>query len=175
MDNYEDAIDLCPETETKHLSLLFSNLAICYSKQVSFLQYRWGPIVERLGELHYQRDEFDQIWFQSLEAVMDASGGIFYDREARGSSGRQIHYSPRFDFLIDYKACQKICPSDAMINKKVMEYTHKVEELNEKRKNEALKTLKDLGNSLLGKIGLSLDNFKMEQNSNGSYNIQFKQ
>ncbi|SIO73310.1 Tetratricopeptide repeat protein 1 [Babesia microti strain RI] len=43
-------------------------------------------------------------------------------------------------------------------------------------KAEVISKLKDLGNTLLGKIGLSLDNFKVEQNpQTGSYNIQFKQ
>jgi hypothetical protein len=36
--------------------------------------------------------------------------------------------------------------------------------------------LKDLGNSLLGNFGLSLDNFKTVQDpKTGSYNIQFEQ
>jgi hypothetical protein len=34
--------------------------------------------------------------------------------------------------------------------------------------------LKNIGNSLLGYFGLSLDNFKMEQGSSGGYNISFK-
>ena len=36
--------------------------------------------------------------------------------------------------------------------------------------------LKDLGNSILGNFGLSLDNFKTVQDpKTGSYNIQFEQ
>ncbi len=36
--------------------------------------------------------------------------------------------------------------------------------------------LKDLGNTLLGKVGLSLDNFKAEKDPNtGSYSINFSQ
>jgi hypothetical protein len=37
-------------------------------------------------------------------------------------------------------------------------------------------TLKGFGNSLLGRFGLSLDNFKAEQDpATGSYNLQFVQ
>ena len=45
----------------------------------------------------------------------------------------------------------------------------------EKEQEEMMGKLKDMGNSLLGKIGLSLDNFKTEQRADGSYNIAFNQ
>ena len=44
----------------------------------------------------------------------------------------------------------------------------------EKEKDEMLGKLKDLGNTVLGKFGLSLDNFKVNQNANGGYNINFQ-
>jgi hypothetical protein len=45
----------------------------------------------------------------------------------------------------------------------------------EVEQEEMMGKLKDMGNSLLGKIGLSLDNFKTEQREDGSYNIAFSQ
>jgi len=51
----------------------------------------------------------------------------------------------------------------------------KVDQLNEKRKEEVLTGLKSIGNSILGYFGMSLDNFQLNQNDNGSYNVQFKQ
>lgn len=44
----------------------------------------------------------------------------------------------------------------------------------EKMKEEVLGNLKKAGNFILGKFGMSLDNFGMNQNQDGSYNIQFK-
>ena len=51
----------------------------------------------------------------------------------------------------------------------------KVDQLNEKRKDEVISGLKNIGNSILGYFGMSIDNFQMNQNDNGSYNVQFKQ
>ncbi|KAK4538223.1 hypothetical protein CDCA_CDCA16G4248 [Cyanidium caldarium] len=43
----------------------------------------------------------------------------------------------------------------------------------EKQKTEALDQLKELGNSLLGHFGLSLDNFQPTRNPDGTYSIQY--
>lgn len=44
-----------------------------------------------------------------------------------------------------------------------------------KLKDEALGKLKELGNSILGNFGMSLDNFKMTQDPNtGSWNIRYE-
>lgn len=44
----------------------------------------------------------------------------------------------------------------------------------EKKKDEVLTQLKGLGNSLLGKFGMSLDNFKLEKNEQGGYSVQYQ-
>lgn len=49
-------------------------------------------------------------------------------------------------------------------------------ERQEKMKEEMMGKLKDLGNTLLGKFGLSLDNFKAEKDpGTGGYSIRFQQ
>ena len=35
-------------------------------------------------------------------------------------------------------------------------------------------SLKNLGNMVLGKFGMSLDNFKMNKNQDGTYNIAYQ-
>jgi len=78
--------------------------------------------------------------------------------------------------LEDYKKLLTVNPKDeAFFKQKILALEKKVEELNEKRKGEVLDNLKKLGNSVLKNFGMSLDNFKMEKNEGGSYNISFKQ
>lgn len=51
-----------------------------------------------------------------------------------------------------------------------------MKEQQEKQMAEMMSQLKGFGNTILGKFGLSLDNFKMEKDPNtGSYSIQFNQ
>lgn len=44
----------------------------------------------------------------------------------------------------------------------------------EKEKEEMIGQLKDIGNKLLGLVGLSLDNFKVEKDPNGGMRINFQ-
>lgn len=67
-------------------------------------------------------------------------------------------------------------PSNSWAHQVVARLQPVVAERHEKLKSEMLGKLKDLGNSLLGKFGLSLDNFKTEKDpSTGSYSIKFQQ
>jgi hypothetical protein len=51
----------------------------------------------------------------------------------------------------------------------------KLMEVQEKEKDEMIDKLKDLGNSFLGKFGLSTDMFKFEQRDEGGYGMRFEQ
>jgi hypothetical protein len=44
----------------------------------------------------------------------------------------------------------------------------------DKEKDEMLNQLKELGNGLLGKFGLSTDMFKFEQQEGGGYGVKFE-
>ena len=74
----------------------------------------------------------------------------------------------------DWKAIVAAEPSHADAQRNVRRLEPVVAEKTEKQKEEVLGKLKDLGNSLLGKFGMSLDNFKATKDPNtGSYSISY--
>jgi len=78
--------------------------------------------------------------------------------------------------LRDAKQALALEPGNASIRKSVGRLQKIENERLEKLKEETMGKLKDLGNSLLGNFGLSLDNFQAVQDpGTGSYNISFNQ
>ena len=80
------------------------------------------------------------------------------------------------DALKDAKVALEIDPRNAAARRDVARLQKIEDERLEKLKEETLGKLKDLGNSILGNFGLSLDNFNAVQDpSTGSYSISFNQ
>jgi hypothetical protein len=66
--------------------------------------------------------------------------------------------------------------SNSVAKYNIQKWEPVVKERQEKMKEEMLGKLKDLGNSVLGHFGMSLDNFKMEKDPNsGGYSIKMQQ
>ena len=78
--------------------------------------------------------------------------------------------------LDDMKKVVEIDPSVAEARRAVPRLQVAAEKKAEELKEQMMGQLKELGNSLLGKFGMSLDNFKAEKDpATGSYNISFQQ
>lgn len=78
--------------------------------------------------------------------------------------------------LEDVKRCLEIDPGYVTARKEAVRLEKAVTEKQEKMKEEVIGKLKDLGNTILGKFGLSLDNFKMKKDPNtGGYSMNFSQ
>jgi tetratricopeptide (TPR) repeat protein len=78
------------------------------------------------------------------------------------------------DALADAKEALALDPNNSSIKKNVARLQKLEDERLEKLKEETFDKLKDLGNSILGNFGLSVDNFKAVKDPNtGSYSISF--
>mmetsp|Transcript_14385 Transcript_14385/g.23750 ORF Transcript_14385/g.23750 Transcript_14385/m.23750 type:complete len:289 (-) Transcript_14385:1163-2029(-) len=77
--------------------------------------------------------------------------------------------------LKDAKIAQDFEPSNVNIRTNVKRLQKLEDERMEKLKEETMGKLKDLGNSILGNFGMSLDNFKATQGPDGNYSINFNQ
>lgn len=77
--------------------------------------------------------------------------------------------------LADVKAVLEIDPSYTLARKECIRLEKAVTEKQEKMKEEVMGKLKSLGNTILGKFGLSLDNFKMQPKEDGTYSMSFEQ
>eukprot|EP01083_Nonionella_stella_P037743 102877_1 len=76
--------------------------------------------------------------------------------------------------LRDAKKAMDLDPQNKEFRRHVSRLQKIEDERMEKLKEETMGKLKDLGNSILGNFGLSLDNFKAQQDpGTGSYNISF--
>jgi len=77
--------------------------------------------------------------------------------------------------LKDANMAQEIDPKSKDIQNHIQRLQKIENERIEKLKTETMAKLKDLGNSILGNFGMSLDNFKTDKDPNtGSYNISFQ-
>ena len=79
------------------------------------------------------------------------------------------------DIGVDVNRLLELEPQDQYALRRKHPLEEQCRERAEKMKEEAMAKLKELGNSLLGAFGFSLDNFQMQQDPNtGSYSISFQ-
>ncbi|XP_057514645.1 uncharacterized protein LOC130796330 [Actinidia eriantha] len=77
--------------------------------------------------------------------------------------------------IADLKKVVELDPSDVQARRTIQRLEPLAAEKREKMKQEMIDKLKDMGNSILGRFGMSVDNFKAVQDPNtGSYSISFQ-
>ncbi|KAK9805260.1 hypothetical protein WJX72_009420 [[Myrmecia] bisecta] len=150
VDKYTDALEAAPE-RAKQRAVYFANRAACHLKLRQFAQ-----------------------------AARDCSAAIDLDPTyLKAWLRRCTAYGELDDLdraLADASKIVELDPGNAGAVATVRRLTPIVEERREKMKEEMIGKLKELGNTVLGKFGMSLDNFKAEKDpATGSYSINFKQ
>ncbi|KAF7147223.1 hypothetical protein RHSIM_Rhsim03G0261300 [Rhododendron simsii] len=77
--------------------------------------------------------------------------------------------------IADLKKVLELDQSDVQVRRTIQRLEPLAAEKREKMKQEMIDKLKDMGNSVLGRFGMSIDNFKAVQDPNtGSYSISFQ-
>lgn len=151
IEQYNQAILYSPTDDTDNLSIYYNNRCACYLQLKQYEQC----INDATESLKLQPHNTKALIRRSLA----------YEKQTK--------YNDAFN---DIKQAVEIEPS----NKQLQSDLNKLQKLNdeqlEQQKNEMLGKLKGLGNTILGKFGMSLDNFQAVKDPNtGSYSISMKQ
>eukprot|EP00923_Selenidium_pygospionis_P008797 GHVN01015039.1.p1 GENE.GHVN01015039.1~~GHVN01015039.1.p1 ORF type:complete len:526 (-),score=131.67 GHVN01015039.1:844-2421(-) len=113
------------------------------------------------------------------DAIADCTEAIYYDPDYIKAYLRRFQsYEAQKKWHEALSDVNKAIELDPSLIGRYGAKQRKIETLSkeqfEKEKDEMVGKLKEFGNWALGKVGLNLDNFQVEQNEGGSYNIQFK-
>lgn len=151
---YTQGILACPEDEKRLKSVLYSNRAAC----------------------HIMLDNMDGALVDSNDAIdFDDTYTKAYLRRFTVLERKEKWHDALRDINRAFELDEGLKNDISLVNRQKHVEKNSAE-LFEREKKEMVGKLKDLGNMFLGKVGLSLDNFQVEQNpQTGSYNIQFKQ
>ncbi|KAJ3682300.1 hypothetical protein LUZ60_014873 [Juncus effusus] len=152
LSKYETALQIASEIESSEeiRSMCHANRAICFSK---------------LGKY----DETIKECTRALELNPSYIKALL----RRGEAHEKLeHYD---EAIADMKKITELDPSNDHARKSLRRLEPIAAEKREKMKEEMIGKLKEMGNSVLGKFGMSIDNFQAVKDPNtGSYSIQFQ-
>ena len=152
LDAYSEALELAPRTPDHEYSraVFYANRAACFAELA-----RYGDVVSDCTRAL----ELDPRYLKA------------YVRRSRAHEALESLE----DALADVNEALKIDPTQRALAAERSRLETTIRERNEKLKDEMLGKLKEVGNSILGAFGMSLDNFQMVQDpATGSYSINYK-
>jgi len=147
---YSEAIFLMPSASSQEKAILHANRAACWQRLG-----RWEDVIEDC----------------KVAIELDPSYLKAYCRRSAAYEAQNKWH----DALEDLKKAIELDPSlkSKEYRREAMLETRSQEQF-EKDKEEMMGKLKDIGNSILGKFGMSTDNFKLEQDPNtGGYSMKY--
>ncbi|KAL6203166.1 hypothetical protein ACLB2K_026869 [Fragaria x ananassa] len=152
LSQYDLALQLAPDmpSSVELRSICHSNRAICFSKL--------GKYEDAVKECT-KAVELNPSYLKALIRRAEAHEKLEHFEEA----------------ITDMKKILELDPSNDQARKAIRRLEPLAEAKREKMKEEMIGKLKDMGNSLLGRFGMSVDNFKAVKDPNtGSYSISFQ-
>lgn len=152
----------------------------CYDEAIALTDPEDKALTYSLAVYHSNRAACHLQRKSWHEAVEDATQALGYDGGYIKALMRRAAAHEALDrledALADYNAVLAIEPRMPQAAAKAASVGAVIKERQEKLKEEMLGKLKGFGNTILGKFGLSTDNFKMVQDpATGGYNISFQQ
>jgi len=150
LDEYNQAADICPNSQKEDLAIYYNNMAACYVY---------------IGT----NEQVATYCTRALDCNPKYVKALVRRAYANEKIGKSFTISQAID---DHKKVLELDPDNNNASRNAirrLEVMLKVQQ--EKEKEEMLAKVKDVGNKLLGKLGLSLDNFNLQQNANGGYSI----
>ncbi|KAH7437827.1 hypothetical protein KP509_05G091000 [Ceratopteris richardii] len=152
LDRYRNALETAPEhDETNEIrSMCHSNSAACFFQMACY-----------------------------KEAVQESTKALELNPTYVKALVRRAQSHEKLDnldeALADYTKVLELDPGNKQCRANALRLEPIVAERREKLKEEMIGKLKDLGNNILGKFGMSVDNFKAVKDPNtGSYSISFQ-
>ncbi|KAG2236020.1 hypothetical protein BDF21DRAFT_417920 [Thamnidium elegans] len=153
---YENALMTCPESLVKERAVYFGNIAACHLKQDEYKDAR---------DMCTQALKLDPTYVKALLRRAQANEKINSSSSMQAALDDYKTLKPLVHDTYTLRQCQRA----------ETDLPNKIKQKMEQEKEEMMGKLKDLGNSLLGKFGLSTDNFQLQQDSGGSggYSMNF--
>ncbi|XP_047048977.1 tetratricopeptide repeat protein 1-like [Lolium rigidum] len=152
LSQYETALQIATELESAEdiCSACYSNRAVCFLK---------------LGK-------YDETIKECTKAL-DLNPSYLKALLRRGEAHEKLeHYD---EAIADMKRVIEVDPANEQAKRSLFRLEPLAAEKREKMKEEMMAKLKDLGNSVLGRFGMSVDNFKAVKDPNtGSYSMSFQ-
>ena len=170
---YTKALAECPNRFGDKKAIILNNKAVC----------RWRLLERSSDSLNFAdeqvKTEFEAI-IDDLSKAIELNPSYFKPYLKRAEFNHRFGGDKLDNSLEDYRKVLEMLPAENRklsdeVKYEIAKLEKEIEERNEKLKQEMFAQLKNLGNLCLRPFGLSTDNFKLQQNENGGYSVNFQQ
>ncbi|KAJ9438850.1 Peptidyl-prolyl cis-trans isomerase FKBP62 [Diplonema papillatum] len=151
IDAYTAALEVIPKKAAEG-AVYHCNRAACYLKLED-----WRAVEQDCTAALALRPDYEKAHSRRLQACEALGGDDLYMAQQ------------------DAEALLKLDPRNRTAQAAVARLAPLVEKRKKEQMDEAMQSLKGIGNSVLGYFGMSVDNFKTTQNPDGTYGISFQQ